>query len=1009
MLPWAPPSPPEFHAQLVSQLAVKDGLAVVGAGLGLDRILHAVLLDAGRATPDASVLVLNCSREEQRAFAAHAALNPVVSGTPARPEGPSGGPGGRNVQGEASSAASAAICVRMVSAENSAEERRGMYARGGILFVTSRVLVVDFLNGTVRAADVAGVVVHHAEACRAESHESLILKLFRSGNPGGWVRALSGRPEAFAGGAKANAALSALTVSTLYLWPRFHARVRAALEQRLIEVTEVIQGMPAAMEAVQNVLLTMMSHCLAELSGAKSTRTAKQGPPEKQTLAQVDAKLSDLAGELARAANGVHKSGVRLANDVNALRGLARLVTQLDCVAFYRHLEALRRSKSMAYWLFSSLAEELFSLARNRTLRGQAGWTGEEEEKGQSDHGEEGEGDEEEEEEQGEAAGTARRSDAGAGGKKRKRRPGSLEENPKWDLLLQILSEERVRDCDDKLALVMASSVHVLAQLRGVLAEGGRAYMRRCQREAHAAAQHAARGPAPEPRRGPEPPAKRGRSAASAKGARVLPSGRPLSGFPGSGRPLMRPYVHVAYPGGGEGPSLRPTHVGRSNWDAVHLPFHGAPSWHRSAVAPLAAELANAEDDAQGAAGRFVRETSLPSNRVAVRGDPVGSAEGRGAEADGGIPVYVEPYTGGRWQGHLELLRGLRPSVVVLYEPDVDFVRALEMWRAEGGGDDNRGHGPGRRPVRLFFLAFENSFELLSYSKQLLRERDAFEFLITHKGQMVTTLGGDRPHERAALSGPLQAGHSSGASSEDEKGKGIIVDIREFSSDVPSLLHWHGLRITPATIAIGDYVLTPNVCVERKSLPDLFQSLRSGRLYDQAVNLCRAYAVPILLIDFHSWREFGSSAYAGPSAAGDIHMKNVISKLALLLLHFPSLRAVWSRNAQAAASLFKALKQGQDDPSPPDLADLERLYSKGGLLAAGDTSKGGADGLGAHRAVRDLARSLPGVRAAVDRREPALQSMSLRDLARAPVDRLEAVLGAKKAAKDLTSFLDHKL
>lgn len=35
-------------------------------------------------------------------------------------------------------------------------------------------------------------------------------------------------------------------------------------------------------------------------------------------------------------------------------------------------------------------------------------------------------------------------------------------------------------------------------------------------------------------------------------------------------------------------------------------------------------------------------------------------------------------------------------------------------------------------------------------------------------------------------------------------------------------------------IAVGDYVLTPEICVERKSLFDLFQSMPSGRLYNQA-------------------------------------------------------------------------------------------------------------------------------------------------------------------------------
>ena len=34
----------------------------------------------------------------------------------------------------------------------------------------------------------------------------------------------------------------------------------------------------------------------------------------------------------------------------------------------------------------------------------------------------------------------------------------------------------------------------------------------------------------------------------------------------------------------------------------------------------------------------------------------------------------------------------------------------------------------------------------------------------------------------------------------------------------------------PLTISIGDYIITPEMCVERKSLPDLISSFNSGRL-----------------------------------------------------------------------------------------------------------------------------------------------------------------------------------
>jgi DNA excision repair protein ERCC-4 len=56
--------------------------------------------------------------------------------------------------------------------------------------------------------------------------------------------------------------------------------------------------------------------------------------------------------------------------------------------------------------------------------------------------------------------------------------------------------------------------------------------------------------------------------------------------------------------------------------------------------------------------------------------------------------------------------------------------------------------------------------------------------------------------------------------------------MREFLSKLPSLLHASKLVVVPATLTVGDYILTPDICVERKSIPDLVSSFNSGRLYD---------------------------------------------------------------------------------------------------------------------------------------------------------------------------------
>lgn len=50
--------------------------------------------------------------------------------------------------------------------------------------------------------------------------------------------------------------------------------------------------------------------------------------------------------------------------------------------------------------------------------------------------------------------------------------------------------------------------------------------------------------------------------------------------------------------------------------------------------------------------------------------------------------------------------------------------------------------------------------------------------------------------------------------------------------------------------------MAPELCVERKSLPDLRQSLASGRLYHQAQAMTAHYELPVLLIEFERDKAF---------------------------------------------------------------------------------------------------------------------------------------------------------
>ena len=97
--------------------------------------------------------------------------------------------------------------------------------------------------------------------------------------------------------------------------------------------------------------------------------------------------------------------------------------------------------------------------------------------------------------------------------------------------------------------------------------------------------------------------------------------------------------------------------------------------------------------------------------------------------------------------------------------------------------------------------------------------------------------------------------------------------MREFRSTLPSLLHASNLLVIPATLTVGDYILTPDICVERKSLGDLISSFNSGRLwvnflfyvcaidfffcrYTQCEVMSTYYKYPILLIEFEEDKSF---------------------------------------------------------------------------------------------------------------------------------------------------------
>ena len=77
----------------------------------------------------------------------------------------------------------------------------------------------------------------------------------------------------------------------------------------------------------------------------------------------------------------------------------------------------------------------------------------------------------------------------------------------------------------------------------------------------------------------------------------------------------------------------------------------------------------------------------------------------------------------------------------------------------------------------------------------------------------------------------------------------IIIDERERKSGIPKLLKSIGVNIEIKTLPIGDYIVSHETAVERKSINDLISSIFDGRLFDQCNRLKENFQFPIILLE----------------------------------------------------------------------------------------------------------------------------------------------------------------
>jgi DNA excision repair protein ERCC-4 len=341
-----------FHKRIIEELHDEDGLAVLGRGLGVHVLLAKLLRVYCAQSRSASlVLFVHCAPNFER-------LRELARLEGVRPDD----------------------LPVLVTYDCAAAERTRLYARGGVLVITSRILVTDFLRDVLDAEVVSGIVVAQAERVTDSSTTGFALRLFRRRNARGFIKALSEDPVALTTGfARVEKLLRSLQVRRLCLWPRFQINIVAELSLSTPDVVELTVAPTRLMLKAQRAIYVAVESTLGELQKVKTLKELGV------TLSVAQALGKHFAQQLRRKLSAAQKlqrlrpQAKQFIADLATLGDLMRTLVQSDCVAFLRAVQIAQRTaqanakenggRQLSLWLMTDAADALFRAAKRRVFK----------------------------------------------------------------------------------------------------------------------------------------------------------------------------------------------------------------------------------------------------------------------------------------------------------------------------------------------------------------------------------------------------------------------------------------------------------------------------------------------------------------------------------------------------------------------------------------------------------------------------------------------------------------
>lgn len=830
--------------------------------------------------------------------------------------------------------------------------RAKLYEAGGIFSITSRILIVDLLVKLLNPEVITGVVVLHADRVLATSLEAFILRIYRQHNKQGFLKAFSDNPEPFSTGFSPLATMMRnLFLRQSSFWPRFQVLVAEALEgKKKAEVIELEVQMSESMRDIQNAIMECVEVSISELKKGNTGLEMEDWNVDSALHKQFDVVIRRQLDPVWHRTSWKTK---QIVNDLSVLRGMLHTLLTYDAVSFLRHLDTILAAhapppgstrQNQSPWLFLDASHTIFETAKRRVYRGTGTGTGPD------------------------------------GASIDSLRP-VLEEQPKWAILAEVLEEidrdlyfnPAIRDDSNGTLLIMCTDEAQCRQLREYLST---MHIRPGNEDDDDAdkSEDGEYTPSAEfmMRRKLRNYLQWKKQFAKISSALFAENQNMLNGAT-----LSKGSVASNYRGKPPANKRRRVRGGGAAGSGPSRAANGSiqPDGDKPLeVATLLSEIQPTEKESQA--------------KEDIITDPLEDMDDYYELYEMQDLVVVHAYDGDMDE---HVLEEVKPRYIIMYEPDASFVRRVEVYRSSHND----------RNVRVYFLYYGGSVEEQRYLSAVRREKDCFTKLIKEKASMSLVMttdahGVEDPEEAflRTVNTRIAGGGRLAATAEPPR---VVVDVREFRSSLPSLLHGRSMVVVPCMLTVGDYILSPNICIERKSIKDLISSFKDGRLYTQAETMMKHYKSPMLLIEFDQNKSFTLEPFADlsgslASMSADSAASDLQAKLVLLTLAFPRLRIVWSSSPYQTAEIFESLKTQEAEPDPVAAVRI----GLEGSAEVGDQAF--------NREPQDMLRVVPGV-TGNNLKNLIVEAGSIREVANMEPEEIEPIVG-KEAGRKIWGFFN---